>query len=94
VLLAALLWSAALAGTPLAIMNTTDVFGMLLYLYYAPLVASCIKPEAALKVRRHKTMEICNLSTDENYELILECKMRNWSRVSKQECSKQLCYIH
>ena len=93
-LLAALLWSAALAGTPLAIMNTTDVFGMLLYLYYAPQVASCIKPEAALKVRRHKTMEICNLSTDENYELILECKMRNWSRFSKQECSKQCCCIH
>ena len=34
----------------------------------------CIKPEAALKVRRHKTMEICNLCPDENYELILEWK--------------------
>ena len=54
----------------------------------------CIKPESALKVRRHKTMEICNLFPDENYELILECKMRNWSRFSKQECSKQCCCIH
>ena len=36
----------------------------------------CIKPEAALKVRRHKTMEICNLCPDENYELILEWKVK------------------
>ena len=33
---------------------------------------ACLKPEVALRERRHKTMEICNLITDENYELILE----------------------
>jgi hypothetical protein len=37
----------------------------------------CPEPEDALKMmNRHKTKEMCNLSPDGNYELILEWKMR------------------
>ena len=56
---------------------------------------ACPEPEDALKMMdRHKTKGMCRLSPDGNYELILEWKMRVCPRFSKQECSKQCCYIH